>query len=289
MGCPGTGRPGAGRIGAPACAAGAGGLTGALYTGRGPVCGTMKRGGGGPWRGVATGGLPAGKAVAWGAGGGATGGAGVVPVAAGAEGIDTTTVDAAVAKGWIAGTDGAGTTGLIAGGGTTTLGCAAGAGALGDGATGAATGGLASTGGWAGRAGDTAGGACCLRMALRTSPGREIWERSILVLISSESARVARAGFAAAWFSPAERRKWLRTFSASWSSRELECVFFSVTPTSSSTSRMALLLTSNSLARSLIRVLLIRPFLPPDSPAKSSYQPHGASFPLPGFYDPQPA
>ena len=38
IGCPGTGRPGAGRIGAP------GGGTGALYTGRGPVCGMIMRG-----------------------------------------------------------------------------------------------------------------------------------------------------------------------------------------------------------------------------------------------------
>jgi hypothetical protein len=50
----------------------------------------------------------------------------------------------------------------------------------------------------------------------------------------------------------------LRTSSASKSSRELECVFFSVTPTVVSTSRISLLLTSNSRARSLIRILLIR-------------------------------
>src|SRR5208282_56499 len=58
-----------------------------------------------------------------------------------------------------------------------------------------------------------------------------------------------------------EPRRWIRTFSASWSSIELEWVFFSVTPTRVSTSRMALLLTSSSLARSLIRTLLIRPFV----------------------------
>ena len=53
MGWPGTGRPGAGRIvapvGAPGVAivpAGAAGRKGALYTGRGPVCGTIIRGGG---------------------------------------------------------------------------------------------------------------------------------------------------------------------------------------------------------------------------------------------------
>jgi len=35
-------------------------------------------------------------------------------------------------------------------------------------------------------------GACCLRMAFRTSPGLEILERSILVLISSLSTRLGR-------------------------------------------------------------------------------------------------
>ena len=54
------------------------------------------------------------------------------------------------------------------------------------------------------------------------------------------------------------------------SSTELECVFFSVTPTSTRTSRIALLLTSSSLARSLIRILLIRPFLAPPPLPKSS-------------------
>src|SRR5580704_955800 len=54
---------------------------------------------------------------------------------------------------------------------------------------------------------------------------------------------------------------------------ELEWVFFSVTPTAVSTSRMALLFTSSSLARSLIRTLLIRPFLP-RVVLRSSSQPH---------------
>jgi hypothetical protein len=35
-------------------------------------------------------------------------------------------------------------------------------------------------------------GACCLRIAFRTSPGLEILERSILVLISSLSTRLGR-------------------------------------------------------------------------------------------------
>jgi len=150
-----------------------------------------------------------------------------------------------------------------AGAGTTTRGGGA---TEGTGITGALTGvgvgaGLVSTSGGAtaGRAGGAmgVGGACCLRTAFRTSPGREICDRSILVLISS--ARLGRDGLAAVWVSPATARKCARTFSASCSSRELECVFFSVTPTCSRTSRIILLLTSSSLARSLIRILLIRP------------------------------
>ncbi len=45
IGCPGTGRPGAGRVTAPDADA-AGADMGALYTGRGPVCGMIMRGGG---------------------------------------------------------------------------------------------------------------------------------------------------------------------------------------------------------------------------------------------------
>ena len=87
-------------------------------------------------------------------------------------------------------------------------------------------------------------------------------DKSILVLISSSprSGRAERADGACASDEP---RRWTLTFSASCSSSELEWVFFSVTPTSGSASRMALLLTSSSLARSLIRTLLIRPFLYP--------------------------
>jgi hypothetical protein len=96
-------------------------------------------------------------------------------------------------------------------------------------------------------------------IAFSTSPGREMCDRSILVLISS-SPRSVRAERADDDCASDEPRMWARTFSASWSSSELEWVFFSVTPTSGSASRMALLLTSSSLARSLIRTLLIRPF-----------------------------
>jgi hypothetical protein len=162
--------------------------------------------------------------------------------------------------------------GTVAGGGTT-----AGAG---DGTTGftkgaATTGRLAAGGGAAegfsagtvgattrGGAGDAEASLRCV-IAFKTSPGREMFDKSILVLISS-SPRVARdAVFPAEEDPSAVERRYARTFSASCSSKELECVFFSVTPTSGSVSRMALLLTSSSRARSLMRTLLIRPFVAP--------------------------
>ena len=71
-----------------------------------------------------------------------------------------------------------------------------------------------------------ASGVVCLLMAFSTSPGLEIFERSILGLISAAagalrfSAALASAAFA----------KCLRTLSASSCSSELEWLFFSVTP-----------------------------------------------------------
>jgi hypothetical protein len=153
-------------------------------------------------------------------------------------------------------------------GGTTGAAGGAAIGAAGDADTGLVAGGATAAGlsagacvaGAAGRgaAGATASLRCVI--AFNTSPGREMLERSILVLISS-SPRSARALDLLAVDEPsAEERRYTRTFSASCSSRELEWVFFSVTPTTGSVSRIALLLTSSSRARSLIRTLLIRPF-----------------------------
>jgi len=186
-------------------------------------------------------GLAAGTVGAGGAGGRITDGAGRV-------------VCGVMSRG--AGVGGAG--GFAAGAGGVGVALAAGAG-------GAAS--LVPTGGRGAATGGAAAACCFWVMSFRTSPGLEMWERSILVLISSASRpeRVERAGAGSA-----ERRKWARTFSASWSSRELEWVFFSVTPTSVRTSRIALLLTSSSLARSLIRILLIRPFFAPPRLLKSS-------------------
>ena len=171
------------------------------------------------------------------------------------------------------------TGGTTAGRGRVATGDATGAaGGAGLGAGGTTTG-LATTGGGVTGRGATGGAAAasfrCV-MALSTSPGREMCERSILVLISS-SPRSVRADFAADAGASDEPRRWARTFSASCSSSELEWVFFSVTPTSVNTSRMALLFTSSSLARSLIRTLLIRPFLLRVVLMSSSH-PHGVCF-----------
>jgi len=96
----------------------------------------------------------------------------------------------------------------------------------------------------------------CLRsrMALSASPGLETCDRSNLGRVSAWEARAGRGP---------RLLKYSRTFSASSSSMELECVFFSVTPTAVRASRMDLLLTSNSRARSLMRTLLIRSFSVP--------------------------
>ncbi len=91
------------------------------------------------------------------------------------------------------------------------------------------------------------------RMALSASPGLEIFERSILGRNSSPPLRWRLAVPLVSW-------KYLRTFSASSTSTELEWVFFSVTPTLISTSRICLLFTSSSRARSLIRIFIRRSF-----------------------------
>ena len=180
----------------------------------------------------------------------------------------------------VGGTAGFSTTGGATTGRTGVAGAATGAGGAATGAGGFAAGGTTAgfggIGGAAGRTGGAAAASFFCVIAFNTSPGREICDRSILVLISS-SPRSGRAVREVDDDASAEPRMWARTFSASCSSSELECVFFSVTPTSGSVSRMALLLTSSSLARSLIRTLLIRPFLP-RVVLKSSSQPHGSQF-----------
>jgi hypothetical protein len=100
-----------------------------------------------------------------------------------------------------------------------------------------------------------AAASACLRsrIAFSASPGFDTFERS----------NFGRSG---AFLEPAPLLPRLppvrcaRTFSASSASMELECVFFSVTPTATRASRMDLLFTSSSRAKSLIRTLLIRSF-----------------------------
>jgi hypothetical protein len=280
IGCPGTGRPGAGRM-VPAGdavgdmdatgAIGRGG--GALYTGRGPVCGTIMRGAGGcggpattGGRGAATGACGAADAEIVGA---AVDAGGAIAAAGG--GVGRGVAIGAAVEVEIDGAAGVTLAGFSATGAATagraggTTGVAAGiegtpGGGVGRAAGGATTGLATTTGGAGGRTGAGAAASFFCVIALSTSPGREMFDKSILVLISSSprSGRAARADGACASDEP---RRWIRTFSASCSSSELEWVFFSVTPTMGSVSRMALLLTSSSLARSLIRTLLIRPFL----------------------------
>ncbi len=204
----------------------------------------------------------AGGALAATTGGTGAGGAGTAGVAAGrtggaAAGEDST--GAATGLAWTTGETGCAVTGAAGGGGVATIGRLTGGATTGFSSGGCATGACA-TGGGTGR-GATASFFCVI--AFSTSPGREMCDRSIFVLISS-SPRIARELDLPTGDEPsAAERMYTRTFSASCSSRELECVFFSVTPTSGSVSRIDLLLTSSSRARSLIRTLLIRPFASP--------------------------
>ena len=72
------------------------------------------------------------------------------------------------------------------------------------------------------------------------------------------AASLSTETVAAASPAPSPTPKRRRIWSATSSSRELECVFLSATPSSGSRSRMTLGLTSSSRASSLMRILLIR-------------------------------
>src|SRR5947207_13921216 len=99
-----------------------------------------------------------------------------------------------------------------------------------------------------------ASGVVCLLMAFSTSPGLEIFERSIFGFISAAAAGALRFSAAAS----AALAKCLRTLSASSCSSELEWLFFSVTPMVGRKSSTALLLTSSSRAKSLMRTFSIQ-------------------------------
>src|SRR6202044_841818 len=247
-----------------------------LYTGRGPVWGTIMRGaGGGGATGFAAaggaGGAPAeatgaaGEDIATGAAVGRAGGAVTVEDAEGADTTGGVTMGRAVTGAAAGDAESGVTVGAFTTGGATVVGWLTAAGGAAAGfSPGACGAGSCVPGGGSGR-GATGGATASFRcvIAFNTSPGREMCDKSILVFISS-SPRPERAPDLPAEDPPsAAERMYTRTFSASCSSRELECVFFSVTPTNGSVSRMALLFTSSSLARSLIRTLLIRPFVTP--------------------------
>jgi hypothetical protein len=135
--------------------------------------------------------------------------------------------------------------------------------AMGDaGFTGTADGGAtawrtAGTEGMDGRGGAELWTARC-STSFRTSPGLEICDKSIFGLNSS-AAGAGRALLRALLPGSACSAKYRFTRSASSGSMELECVFFSVTPTWTRASRIALLLTSSSRARSLIRIFCCMP------------------------------
>jgi hypothetical protein len=235
-----------------------------VYTGLGPVCGTINRRCGG-----------CGAAGAF--GGSGAGGAAVA--AGGASGLRSTTGGAATTGGGFGSTrrgsggvmsrgtrltSSGGVTGLAtcfsAAGVSSTAGGVGGAGGGGTTAergmaTPAFGGTVLTAGGAFAMAGLSGSGAVVFFSAFRTSPGLEILEKSNFGLISS----LLFADFLSD--DGAEPRRYTRTRAASSSSNELECVFFSVTPTSGSVSRIALLLTSSSLAKSLMRTFDIRCFL----------------------------
>src|SRR6185437_8763812 len=104
--------------------------------------------------------------------------------------------------------------------------------------------------------------------ALRASPGLEMRDKSIFGATVACEARDCDALPAGR-----ERSKRARTLTASSSSSELECVFPAPRPSSANASRTSRLLTSNSRARSLIRILLIRLFS--SSATQSPLDAHG--------------
>ncbi len=167
----------------------------------------------------------------------------------------------------------------VAGGGAMIGAAARGCGTIlrGSGRVGAAAAGVAATGVVAGGAAATAtltGGATTdaftgprawresssflASRAFITSPGLEMFERSILGTTGSAPWRPEAAPECVVRF--ASRAKCARTFTASSSSSELECVLPGGTPIPGRTSRIARDFTSSSFARSLIRTLLIRLF-----------------------------
>src|SRR5260370_5381756 len=194
-------------------------------------CGTM---------GCCEGGLAAGGAAAC-----VLGGAGAVAGGCVCGGVTTT---AGGAAGFSTTGGAAGAAGLATGGVTKTVFSGAGLGF--SGVAGGATAGWVLTGVGAITAGlDAATGGCCCfsfsRSRRITSPGLDILERSSLGLTSVAEVLSRDAA-------PDLEARYFLTNSASSASRELEWVFFAVTPTSGKASRMAFPFLSSSLPTSLL-------------------------------------
>jgi hypothetical protein len=183
---------------------------------------------------------------AGGAGGATTGGFGGMTMAAGGRATDCGVMKRGAVLGGSAGTAGATLAGFVTDG--------AGRTAEGGVTVCRGTAGVARVGGVAGRAIAEGCAARCVT-AFITSPGLEMCDRSSLGLNSFTDARVARLVPGSACSA-----KYFLTRSASSTSMELEWVFFSVTPTLMRASRIILLFTSSSLARSLIRIFCIPPY-----------------------------
>ncbi len=114
-----------------------------------------------------------------------------------------------------------------------------------------------------GTASDTGGGgaSCC-----NSGRAGAVWEATIGAMSAPGAAggatgSVVSTGSAGTGRGTGVTPKCLRISSATSSSTELECVFFSETPSSGNSSRILFGFTSSSLASSLIRILLIRPLL----------------------------
>ena len=182
----------------------------------------------------ATGRAPAG------AGGAPAGASGRIGVGAGVAGVVVAGAIVTGAAGFAAG--GAATAGSAGAG---TLGAAGAAAAGASGTTVFAAG----TAGTAGATGFTATGATLTGGGAATAAGL-VRAAFAAASFASFSALAAASAFASSSAAP---RIFLRTFTATSSGIELECVFFSVTPYPGNRSMMAFALTSSSRASSLIR------------------------------------
>jgi hypothetical protein len=176
------------------------------------------------------------------------GAGGFVAGAGGATGLAAGGATVGVPTGAVTGAFG--TTGTIAGPVDTGAARAGGATGRATGATGAATGVSVVPGVTIGAGGFTA---TLAPGAAATGAGGAAGRIRAALAAASFAAASAFAAVSAAASASACPKSFLRTFSATSSGIELECVFFSVTPYPGKRSIIALALTSSSLASSLIR------------------------------------